>query len=438
MQRLLHLCLLGLACLAQAAPSTLATFTPTVSRYQDTLYVPARPLAEMIGADITENAKGVTTLKLGTKSVTFTPGKDGAFALFNGGLAVPLRACAGALGMTAADGRDTVTLTVPGQPPVTFPVEDGWGETRDWCDRAWTLFMMKPDGSGLRRLSYRNASGMGIGMVSFAPDGSFLLTYNENGQAIMRPAATREERVVCGLGGAGLGMTLPVSADGTSFFLHWDGQISRVGLADGVKKVICPASDYAVSPNGKYLAAVQNQRGTVGKLMMISLEKDEQRELGFGANPVFTPDNNQLVFRVAGKGDDGKDTDALIRYTMQPAENRTVYRLPGGHNIPLAFNPDGQQLLFNSYAGRALCALDFATGKARKLAGWQNDLQFRLPRFTADGKAIIALQADGDLFRITADGSRVTRLTKGFRIETFTFTPGGEYVVFLGMAKEED
>ena len=436
MQRLLLLSLLGLACVAQAAPFNVATFTPTVTRYQGTLYIPARPLAEMIGAEITETSKGAATLKLGTKSVTFTPGKDGAFALFNGGLAVPLRACADALGIAVADGRTAVVLTAPGQPPMTFSVEETWGETSDCYDHAWTLFMMKPDGAGLRRLSYRNAGGMGVGMVSFAPDGAFLLTYNENGQAVMRPAATREERVVCGLGGAGLGMTLPVSADGMAFFLHWDGQVSRIGLADGVKKVICPASDYAVSPSGKYLAAVQNQRGATGKLMMISLETNEQRELGFGTNPVFAPDSNRLIFRVAGKDDQGKESDALVLCTLQPAEDRTAYRLPGGRNIPLAFNPDGRQLLFNSYASRALCVLDFAAGKMRKLAAWQNDMQFLLPRFTADGKAVIALQADGDLYRIAADGSRITRLTKGFRIETFTVTPDGEYVVFLGMGKE--
>lgn len=254
----------------------------------------------------------------------------------------------------------------------------------------------------------------------------------------MRRTAARDEHVVCGLGGAGLGMTLPVSADGKCFFVHWDNQVSRIELADGMKKILSPANEYAISPNGKYLAAVQQQNGGMGMLQMVTLDNNEQRELGFGTNPVFTPDSNRLIFRVGGNDAQGKETDALILYSLQPAENRTVYRLPGGHNIPLAFSPDGKQLLFNSYASRALCALNFNTGKMRALTAWQDGTQFRLPRFTADGKAVIALQADGDLFRINADGSRSTRLTKGFRIETFTFTPGGEYVVFLGMAKEEE
>jgi len=445
MRRMLILSLFVLACgLALAAPFSLATFTPTVARFDNILYIPARSLAEMIGAAIAEDPNtGVTSLKLGEKSVTFTPGKAGEkakpFTLFHGGLAVPLQSCADALGIEVADARNTVTLKLPGdRPPISLTVEENQGNNaRDCYDDSHMLFMMKPDGSGLRRLSYRNADGIGIGMVSFAPDGSFLLTYDNYCQVLMRPTASREERVVGGIDGADFGTTLPVSADGKSYFVHWKNLVSRVLLAGGLKQPICIANEYALSPIGKYLAAVQRKPGGVGQVILITLEDYSQQELGVGSTPLFTPDGNKLVFHLAGQDKEGKPVDALMLYTIQPANDKKIYPLSGMRNIPMAFSTDGKELLFNTDAKHGLCVLDLVTGKARALAPWQDDMTYLAALFTADNKAVIALQAYGDLFRVNADGTGLTRLTKGFSIDAFTLTPGGEYVVFLGVPKDK-
>ncbi|MHB9106821.1 MAG: hypothetical protein ACYDCO_07175 [Armatimonadota bacterium] len=443
MLRMLILSLLGLACgLVLAAPFTLATFTPTVARFDNTLYIPARPLAEMIGATITEDTKtGATTLKLGEKSVTFTPGKPGEkakpFTLFNGGLAVPLQACVDALGIELVDARNTVTLKLPGDRlSIALTVEDNQGDSAFSCyDDADMLFMMKPDGSDLRRLSYRNADGIGIGMVSFAPDGSFLLTYNNYCQVLMRPTTSREERVVGVIESADFDTTLPVSADGNFYYIRQDNLVSRVQIAGGNKQPLCFAKEYALSPNGKYLAAVQRPGIEPGKVILVTQEDNNQRELGMGSVPVFTPDGNKLAFHQAGQDKDGKYIDVLTLYTIQPAENRKIYPQAGMGSIPMAFSTDGKELIVNTGAKNGLCVLDLLTGKPRALAPWQDDMTYIAARFTTDNKAVIALQAYGDLFRVKADGTGLARLTKGFSIDAFTLTPGGEYVVFHGTPK---
>jgi hypothetical protein len=445
MQRLLFfLSLLGLACgLAPAAPFTIATFTPTVARFDGILYIPARPLAELIGATITEDLKTeVTGLKLGEKKVTFTPGKAGEkakpFTLFHGGLAVPLQSCADALGIEVVDAQNTVTLKLPGDhPPISLTVEDNQGNNaRDCYDDSHILFMMKPDGSDLRRLSYRNADGIGVGMVSFAPDGSFLLTYDNYCQVLMRPTASREERVVGGIDGADFGATLPISADGNFYYVHQDNIVSRIQIAGGYKQPLCFAKEYALSPNGKYLAAVQRPGIAPGKVILIKLENSSQQDLGIGSVPVFTPDGNKLAFHQAGQDKDGKYIDVLTLYTIQPAENRKMYPQAGMGSIPMAFSTDGKELIVNTGAKNGLCVLDLVTGKPRALALWQDDMTYIVARFTADNKAVIALQAYGDLFRVNADGTGLARLTKGFSIDAFALTPGGEYVVFLGVSKD--
>ena len=63
-------------------------------------------------------------------------------------------------------------------------------------------------------------------------------------------------------------------------------------------------------------------------------------------------------------------------------------------------------------------------------------MPFLHPRFTADGKAVILLQADGALYHVNAGGTGLTPLTRGFRIETCTLSPDGEYVLFLAMPRD--
>jgi TolB protein len=62
-----------------------------------------------------------------------------------------------------------------------------WSPDGEWIvfnsnrDGIWQLYVMRPDGSDLRRLTYMSGSGMGVGKPSWSPDGKTILFPSSQG-----------------------------------------------------------------------------------------------------------------------------------------------------------------------------------------------------------------------------------------------------------------
>ncbi len=207
-------------------------------------------------------------------------------------------------------------------------------------------------------------------------------------------------------------MTARVSEDRSyRFWDAWrtDGTAQRLVRIDlSTKKLtdLMPAWDraFAISSEFSYEVAPD------GKNIAISLNSTP---------PPYRDDPNNDLYLVPTDG-----SGALKNLT---ADN------PQGDFEPV-FSPDGKAILFlrllydvNSGESAKLFRLDLTTGRATRLAA-EVDLSFSAQTYSADGKFIyFAAEDRGHLpvFRLNADGTGLTALTKDGTVSQFELAPDG-------------
>lgn len=108
----------------------------------------------------------------------------------------------------------------------------------------------------------------------------------------------------------------------------------------------------------------------------------------------------------------------------------------GGHDIPEDYSPDGTRLAFDredpARGQAALFVLDLATGAARRIGDWQQELPHA--SWSPDGRRILTYDGEGNLLTMRPDGTRERIVPLQVPSFSFAFVPGwspdGERIVF--------
>lgn len=91
-----------------------------------------------------------------------------------------------------------------------------------------------------------------------------------------------------------------------------------------------------------------------------------------------------------------------------------------------ALSPSANAVVFSGPArGYRLLLATLPASKAQELT--PNHAECFVPQFTPDGKTIVFLRRDGDIYRIDADGKNLRRLTEGNRHVEFRLSPKDQH-----------
>ena len=129
-------------------------------------------------------------------------------------------------------------------------------------------------------------------------------------------------------------------------------------------------------------------------------------------------------------------------YTIRASDGRGLTRMtsnPGGIDIPLAYSPDGSQLLLartrsSGSADQALFVTPISGGQPRRITPWGYTDDFA--SWSPDGRTIV-FGTNGALYRVGPDGHGLAEITlklpdgsKAQAAFDVSFSPGGERIVF--------
>ncbi len=212
---------------------------------------------------------------------------------------------------------------------------------------------------------------------------------------------------------------------------------------------------------------------------------------GMTANPIFSRDGQWLYFQSDGSGayeiyrcrPDGRDVQNLTGpqnpdhkwasygFSISHDGNQVLHTIHNGkvaktalmnadgsdrHAIELpgidyfymgALSPDGKSLAFANVAtDYSLMIADLASGQSRLLDKGLPAVRCIVPQFDSDGKQLVFLKTDGDLYSIRTDGTDKRQLTHGNGYNTFylsatdehgssdppSLSPDGQRVAFIG------
>lgn len=232
---------------------------------------------------------------------------------------------------------------------------------------------------------------------------------------------------------------------------RWEGEYSTTDVPGGVKstptlgsihtiradgtglKTLVPPSsgtDYPVpSPDGKWIQFQSRKDGPVqiyrckrdgSDAASITPPETLAKSLGFPVKDsygaAFSRDGRRLIFTVH----DGSSGRVVV---SEPDGTKPRLLAPHLGYIYMAnLNPAGDVAVFSGPAkGYRLLAVKLPDGEPRLLTPDHPDSY--APRFTPDGKGILFLRRDGDLYRVDADGTNLKRLTEGNKYVEFRLSP---------------
>jgi TolB protein len=223
----------------------------------------------------------------------------------------------------------------------------------------------------------------------------------------------------------------------------WEGDYASSDVPGGVKTTPVESAIYTVKSDGTGLKRV------------VDLGKNTDY-------PTYSPDGRWLYFQSNASGrshvyrctPDGKDVKALtdgdrlgkswrdsFGYALSPDGRQLLYTVhdgtsgsvaladaDGGHPRLLfpkagyvymgALSPAGDRVVVSGPArGYRLMIARLPDGELRELT--PDHPESFVPQFTPDGKVIVFLRRDGDIYRVDADGKNLRRLTEGNRYVEF-------------------
>jgi TolB protein len=206
-------------------------------------------------------------------------------------------------------------------------------------------------------------------------------------------------------------------------------------LSDGNTLVLTPR----FSPTQQeitYLAYFNDQP----RVYLFNIDTGEQEVLGdfpgMTFAPRFSPDGNQVIMSLAENGN--SDIHVMDLRTRQV---RRLTKHPAIDTSP-SFSPDGRQVVFESDRGgsQQLYVMN-ADGSNQHRISFKSGGRYGTPVWSPRGDLIAFTKIQSGLFHIGVmrpDGSGERLLTKGFLVESPTWSPNGRVLMFFKQEKSDD
>lgn len=419
---------------------------------------PVLPIVEMVGGSISQDLLTATvTITREGKSFTCTPNSTTAAAgnrtltleaapfIRDDMLYVPLRELAQALGGRVVDieaGSNTVIVRLPGfDQPLHMPFNMDYATEEEAAPdgKPCELYIMRVDGSELRRLTYDSAH---TELPALSPDGKVMVYYKQGllyrrnvddpAEVVLTPEARDDELRYDGsplFSPDGARLLCPL-AYGKTDLEYFFTMLSPTGEQ---LPLLMRGTDARFTPDGAGIVYLDGNDDAETKIICrMDLDGGNRRTLTEGEDPIISPNGTTLLF--ARNGEKEPASRALHTLALTGPDAGKVYApqpedLAGDEQG--AFSPDGKRIVFaQAYSGIYTMKPDRTDLQMVQLS--LGDAIF--PAYTPDG-ARIAFIADNNLCIMAADGSRQRRLTTNITVARFTFTPDGQHIMFTGAPK---
>lgn len=300
------------------------------------------------------------------------------------------------------------------------------------------LFVMKPDGTGRRRVVANGgwpaftADGAGLYFHSSRKDGWGIWRVRLDGSGLARVTPPGTEAFTPRTSADGKWLVAAVRRDGHRQVALVDEKTSAIKI---ITKEPLGHWNPSVSPDGRYVVYHRAGRGvTVPNVELWGAPPGTGLRLLrlAGAFPAFSPDGKRIALTGGGFGSlDVMNSDGSGRRTLYPARPRTLFSTSWAHRGDLIAFAHGT--VFGGPEARVdLLTIRPDGSEARKVAREAGNNGF--PAFSPDGKQIVFRSGRGgqkNLYIMKADGSAVRHLTTGKWTDTMAdWSPDGEWIAF--------
>ena len=253
------------------------------------------------------------------------------------------------------------------------------------------IYLMEPDGSGVRRLTDAGAGGKVAAEPAWSPDGTriaFVLSTPEHLGAY-----------------AGDGDIYVMNADGTGL----------TKLTDGLRD-----AHPAWSPDGTRIVFVRDQGNSLVVMNADGSDATEIRPDGEAfppyQSPAWSPDGTRIAFQ-ASPSPGGTDTNSV--YATNVDGTGTTQLTHGSSDGSPAWSPDGTTLAYAGPDGIYLHDMQAGTDHRLAVCGKRENCGFDFePSWAPDGSRIVFARQDYggssvQIFAVNADGTGLQQLTSG-------------------------
>jgi TolB protein len=341
------------------------------------------------------------------------------------------------------------------------------------------IYIVHPDGSGLRRLS---ASGGYYGNPQWSPDGRRVTCYQSTpGNFFPRAKDTTTQiisievetgAIQTNTTGPGRKIFPRYTPDGELAYVRKDS-VEGVLFTSGRKQIsgryCCPSW----SPDGKTMVYQETIDTEIGLTPVFSPNPKYELFLTTGWMPAYSPSGRQLVITKSGGSLMIMDADGSHLHTMLNGTNQVIafptwspdgtqiafgiggffrrpvkagqlalirpdgsgFRLLTDGNASSGFpswSPDGKQLVFRVMGGgqQGLRILTLSSGKIAELTTEYDTFPVWSPR--GDRIAFCSMRdGDFDIYTVRPDGTEVRKLTNSHGNDSHpTWSPDGNWIVF--------
>ncbi len=198
-----------------------------------------------------------------------------------------------------------------------------------------------------------------------------------------------------------------------------------VGPDGGEPRLLTSPADYPHwSPDGSQLAFLACLNPPDCTTAVALMERSTGDVHGFSMSdpelltpcPIWTPAGTELA--CAGLSDSDPTRNGV--YTIRAADGKGLTRItknPGGEDSPLAYSPDGSQLLLNRMdpsraesVNQALFIAPVGGGQPHRITPW--GYADDAAGWSPDGRTIV-FGTNGSLYRVSPDGQRARRDQRG-------------------------
>lgn len=243
-----------------------------------------------------------------------------------------------------------------------------FGSTRDDpINGPQNLFVVNPDGTGLRRLTYSVEYAQ---FPELSPDGTMIAfhmysyTHGEGSLWLMDADGSNPRRILP-QGTPAVCLTWAPDNE-TIAFTQPDGFLYSTNLDGSDIRLLMETTEYlrfpSWSPDGKKIAVERTYPARWSEIVILDLEAGEQRVLVEGMHPEWSPDGTRIVY------DYPSDCGWSV-FTMDADGSNNTSLTCGAMDMYPTWSPDGTRIVFDScFSVCGLHIMDSTGGNLRSLS----------------------------------------------------------------------